>query len=470
VNDLSRRNAGLWLGAILLLPLAIRVFLAFTLELSPDEAYYAAWARLPDAAYLDHPPLVAWLIAGMTAVLGESELAVRLPALAAGAILPWLLYATSRTLGASRKSSVLATAAGTLTLLSTAGGLLTTPDAPLALAWGLAVYFLARAIVARRQTPLAGAAVALAAALASKLTGLLLWGWALIETRGIAFSRRVLWFAAGLVGLVPVIAWNAARGWPMFAFHGARVAGRSGPSFATLGEFLAGQLGLLCIGGAVLVGAAWIAGLRRGAERPLRFAATLSCGPVLSVVALSLFTKVEANWIGPAYFSGFVAAALWLDRSRAWRRFATVAASFAFAVSLAAEVHAVYPYLPLPADRDPSAQLHGWRELARVVREARDGLPVLTSRYQEASELAFYLADPTVTTLPAGARLSQFDFWPAPTRRAAIALCVWREGGARAQAAKRLVIFGRRYEISRCDPAHWREPPAGKVNQISSGR
>jgi len=51
-----------------------------------DEAYYWLWAHRLDWSYLDHPPLIAYLIA-LTIRVGDSELWVRASPLLLGAAL-----------------------------------------------------------------------------------------------------------------------------------------------------------------------------------------------------------------------------------------------------------------------------------------------------------------------------------------------------------------------------------------------
>ena len=486
-------RAALWLlAAMCFVPLALRILFALDVELSPDEAYYAAWARQPSLSYFDHPPMVAWMIAAGQAVLGSSELGVRAPGLLLGALLPWLLYGAARALGASRWSALWATAAASSTLLCSAGAVIITPDTPLSLFFATAVYFVARSLGggssnqanqantandvnnANRVSPanraktvnkaspaawvVAGAVLALAGAFASKLTAVLLWGQAVLLPGLGTVRRRTLWLFA-LAGLGPVLAWNLAQDWPMFTFHAQRLAGRAGfaPNFA--GEFLAAQLALLNLGPGLLVVAACARGLRRDAAPGLRAMVLWTLGPLAATTVLALFTKVEANWIAPAFLPAFVATALWLDGSALRPRWLAAATIFSAVATLVAHAHVVAPFLPLDPARDPSAQLHGGRALASAVRQERTrlgaALPVLASRYQEAALLSFYLPDPTVTTLPGGPRLSQFDFWPTPTRAAERALCVFREGEAPA-AGRRLEASGQVFFLHLCRPAAWR--------------
>ena len=62
--------------------LVLRLVYLGQVELMPQEAYYWNYAQHLDIGYLDHPPLVAWLVAASLA-LGGGEFFVRLPAVLA---------------------------------------------------------------------------------------------------------------------------------------------------------------------------------------------------------------------------------------------------------------------------------------------------------------------------------------------------------------------------------------------------
>ena len=70
---LNRKNTLIFLGIIT----AFRLFIAATLQLHPDEAYYWLWSEHLSLSYFDHPPMVSYF-AWFTTLLSNSELAVRL--------------------------------------------------------------------------------------------------------------------------------------------------------------------------------------------------------------------------------------------------------------------------------------------------------------------------------------------------------------------------------------------------------
>src|SRR4030095_2883056 len=61
-------------------------------------AYYWEWSRFPSLGYLDAPPMVAWVIAVTTRVLGSSVLGIRAGVLLLGAGTVLLTYTLARRL------------------------------------------------------------------------------------------------------------------------------------------------------------------------------------------------------------------------------------------------------------------------------------------------------------------------------------------------------------------------------------
>ena len=75
----------------------------------PEEAYYWSYSQHLALSYLDHPPLVAWLIAGSTALFGQTEWAVRLPALVCSLVTAGFAFALAgRWLGKTAAAATLA--------------------------------------------------------------------------------------------------------------------------------------------------------------------------------------------------------------------------------------------------------------------------------------------------------------------------------------------------------------------------
>lgn len=99
-SDLVGFPLSRWLLAVALSTLAVRAWISATFPITGDEAFFYWWGVYPDWGYYDHPPMVGWWIAGVRAVLGDAEWAIRLPAvllpLAVGGLLWWGLAAVDR--------------------------------------------------------------------------------------------------------------------------------------------------------------------------------------------------------------------------------------------------------------------------------------------------------------------------------------------------------------------------------------
>lgn len=113
--------------------LLAKLWLAMSLPLFGDEAFYALESRRLAWAYSDLPGLTAWLIRLGTEIGGQGVFAVRWPFLALGAALPWLVVRIARRwLG-----DAMAWQAGLLALLMPLAGLmgvLALPDVPMVFA------------------------------------------------------------------------------------------------------------------------------------------------------------------------------------------------------------------------------------------------------------------------------------------------------------------------------------------------
>jgi len=75
-----------------------KLWLAAHLDLLPDEGFYWLCSRQLDLAYADHPFMTALMVRAGTDLAGGGTLGVRAPFVAAGALVPILLFALARPL------------------------------------------------------------------------------------------------------------------------------------------------------------------------------------------------------------------------------------------------------------------------------------------------------------------------------------------------------------------------------------
>ena len=369
--------------ALLAVSAGVRLALALGTDVYFDEAYYWQWAQHLDWGYYDHPPLVAWLIAG---------LGVRGTALLCGLGTVAGVWGFARDVHGDSGAAWRAAALWSTVPVGILAGVWATPDSPLLLCWVLALWALYR-----ERWVLAGLACGLA--LLSKYPGVLL---AVAFVAACVHARRLpagAWLTAllGVLLFGPVVLWNARHAWVGFAFQLQHGLGGTG-GWHTFGEFLAGQFAL---GGPVLFPFTLVYALRGRREQFLLRAAALV--PLLLFGYAAVRTRGEANWPAAAYLSACVGLAGM--RHEWWRRLA-----FAnLAVVLAVASHLLFPMLRFERDVLLS-RTHGWTRLAEL--EGEDVAAVYTPSYQLASEVAYQAGLPADTA--GEARRSQYDLWPRP--------------------------------------------------------
>ena len=397
-----KRGALLLAAALLLLRIA---FLGAT-DLFPEEAYYWNYAMHLDIGYLDHPPMIAWLIHAGTSLLGNGEAGVRIGTLACALITAFFIFRLTRLLFDARAAWTAVLLVQVLPFYFLIGFMMT-PDAPLTACWAGALYFLARALLRGETAGWLGLGVCLGLGMLSKYTIVLLGPATLLFITMDQPSRR-WWrhpapFAAVALALAifsPVIVWNARHHWASFAFQGAKRMGED-PRFSTH-ELLAAMLVVLTPVGIAL---AWQALRGRASAsvdeaRRIRFARIYTLVPLAVFLVFSFTHRVKLNWTGPLWLAVIPAVAAGLvGASPVIRRFwmATLAVLSLFYAGFLTHLAFGLPWLGYPEDM--ALFPVGWREMARALEAERTAIPppangrvllVGMDRNFIASEAAYY--------------------------------------------------------------------------------
>jgi 4-amino-4-deoxy-L-arabinose transferase-like glycosyltransferase len=400
-------TAGL-LAAILALGL-VRAWLAASLGLTEDEAYYRLWALAPAMGYLDHPPMVGWMIAFGRWIAGDTPLGIRLVAVLVSFIGPLVLWRTSALLFgpfSARRAVWLALAMPLLAV----GGVIMTPDTPSVLFWGLAGWALAELYASRNANWWLAVGIFAGLGLLSKYSNLFVGASILLWLAFLPANRSWLrcWqlWAGGVIAAllaIPVLVWNYQHDWASFAKQFGRVA-HGHLTAAYLLEFVAGTVGLMSPVIAVLAGIGLVKVVRAAATKRDPASALVAAGmlPFLAYLLVhSLHDRVQANWMAPLYPAFAICAAVALDTAgRASRPGLTFGRLGRWAVGIGLLLsgllywHTLDPIVSLP--KDPTSQTRGWRALAAEIerlRAANGACWIATSNYATTGELAYALKD-----------------------------------------------------------------------------
>ncbi|MGD0649989.1 MAG: glycosyltransferase family 39 protein [Verrucomicrobiia bacterium] len=439
------------IAAVVLLG-AMRLFYAARAELLPEEAYYWTYLQHPALSYYDHPPMVAWVIALGTALLGDTELGVRLGTIILSLGSCWLIFLTGR-IWFGRQAALWAAFLFAILPIFVGTGTLAFPDGPLIFFWLLTLYLVSKAIHARgvAPRPFAGAnagrtrrtlywllaGLAFGLALLSKYTAVMLGPslalFLLFSREHRVWLRRAQPWIALIIALLvfaPVIIWNAQHDWASFRFQTLRSSQPNPDTLTDVLNFWGMQVGALTpMLFALFIVAAWHAIKSGWWQRDDRwnFVASFFVPLFLVFVKASFTTDVHINWTAPAYLSltlaGAAVFAEGLDdtrpgRVRWWRAGGLFTAAVCGAVFLLPMGSLVWVVPKALVYHDAG----GWRELGRTIEAAEENLEKRTGRkvftigtdkYPLAAELGFYTREPDeqVNTFALGKQGLGYRYW-----------------------------------------------------------
>jgi 4-amino-4-deoxy-L-arabinose transferase-like glycosyltransferase len=315
---------------------AIKFVIAWFLPISLDEAYAVAVAREYSLSFFDHPPVAFWLpviAADLTGI--EATVIYRLPFFLLGIGTGWLMYRIGEELGGSRVGLWSGFLYSVAPFFFFSASAIAVPDGPLNFFSALCALLLVRAVKAGGAPPAGlwlGAGAALALAIASKYQA----AWIPVAVLlFLVFGPRRHWLLSpvpwagalvGLLGLVPVVVWNAQHDWASFNFHSAR-AGQGANPVNFLVMLAVQALYMLPTG--LFLGAVGLAtSLRRGLAPERLLLALIALGPVAIFNLLYVVSKgTHAHWTAPGWQFALPLGALWLVQAgpRAMRRVLTTA-------------------------------------------------------------------------------------------------------------------------------------------------
>jgi len=428
------------------------------LDLSPDEAHYWEWSRRLDLSYYSKGPMIAYLIAITTSLMGDTVLGVRFLAPIFLTLSSIFIYKLTKELFPEdkdvEKKACITGLLPQITPLFATYGVVMTIDAPFIFFWILSLYLFWKAVkdsdklqvrsyklnkknsspISRpfplftRYWLLLGLTVGLG--LLTKYTMAFFYICAFLflifsrQQRG-WFKRKepYIAFVLSLLVFSPVIVWNLNHDWVTLRHVAgqAHIAEGIRLSFKHFFEFLGSQIGVISPVLFFLVIYGAVKGLNsRFKAQSSRFLFWFWV-PILGFFILkSLQSKVQANWAMPAYITAFIASMDYFLRG-VFRKKIKISLSLALIMALSVSGVAHYSeILGLPVKMDPSSRLKGWKEIGIKLEEIYKDMSlygerevfVFSDKYQVSSELAFYMSSrPRTYCVNLGRRMNQYDIW-----------------------------------------------------------
>lgn len=412
----QRQRLTVWnLGALVLIGivgLGLRFVGLDTLPLIGDESYYWLWSRHPDWAYYDNPAGVALMVRGSTGLGGTSPFGVRwLNALigAGSVLLTWLV---ARRLLSRRAGlfSAAAVAVGAPYLITSRFVYSNALVLFLTLLNLLAFWRMAREEAGIGEGLAFGVTLALLfnAKYTAYVYATAVLAALLLDHRHLLRTRR-LWLATGIgiLGLMPVMVWNASHDWASFRWQLIHLTRGAVPGGNLLARWH--HVWVYLTGPLILLGVAGLGRLRTAGER------------LLTLVALFLLLPVAVSPANsPRNLSTGLVPLLMLAGTRLPRDLTTwprqvlagglasvLVAGAVFGVGTVAGLGGPTP-LPrssiVPAIRRDAA---GWPALAARLKGSDE--PIFALDYSIAAQIAFYAERPAYTAW------GQYRIWGIPS-------------------------------------------------------
>ncbi len=213
--------------------LLLRFLYLGTAELIPDEAYYWNYKEHLSLGYLDHPPMIAWVIWLGTSLFGDNEFGVRFFSYCCGIATLIFIFRLTLLLF-DRTSAYISILLVSILPFTAATGFLATTDALQVTLWAASLYFIAAVAIKQSASSWVGLGICIGLGMLSK------YSMALIALSVVLFlcinrPAREWWkhpilYLSGFIALFlfsPTIYWNAQNEWSSFLFQTTRRLDRS---------------------------------------------------------------------------------------------------------------------------------------------------------------------------------------------------------------------------------------------------
>ncbi len=383
----------------------LKILIILKTELTEDEAYYFLWSSNLDLSYFDHPPMVAYLIKISKFFLGDKEQAVRFPAFFLGLIFLLVLVLIFKEID---KSKILTSIyVFSLILIFSVGGVIITPDTPMALFILFTFYFLLKS--ERKPFFLYLAAFSYGLSLLSKYVSILILPSIIIfffQKKKLFSKEFPLFLLISFLIFSPCIIWNLRNDFISFKFQIHHGYGKKEIEFINLLLYLVDSVLILSFPLSILI---YFYGFKGIFKEGINFLTLSFLFPFLFFMISSLKTKAEANWPVISYIFLLIIAIKYLKENKIFY----INSFITFLLIFYIHFHTLYPLIKFK--KDPTLRMKGWKELAYDVEWFAERYNIknfAANNYQISSLLSFYLKDrPFVYSLNINSRENQFTIW-----------------------------------------------------------
>lgn len=382
--------------------IALRLFFISNTLLIDDEAYYAMYARHLSWGYVDHGPVIAYLIRLFT-IFGENSFTVRLGALTLLIMLTVFLYRFGKTYF-NEATGIIMSLGVSANILFHTNAVVITPDVPLAFFTILAIIYYYKAYFIDAKY-LYAAGVFLGLAVLSKVSalfpavGIILFPFVIQDKRHFLSDIRFYGsLAAALLVFIPFIIWNLQNDLAFVRYQGSHITGSGSWS-----DFSGLWLGLLVTIGPVFFYYSVIKPFLLLKHLPsispeLTYFTIVTIVPATYFLVHSAFSRMEVNWPAPIFSGGLFLFGILLGEN--WpvhRKRFIFQVGFSLVLILIVTVQTFWPFLPVKGKVDATNRYHIYNAFPVELKAYLQAHPefqnkrLLANNYQIPSMINFYL-------------------------------------------------------------------------------
>jgi 4-amino-4-deoxy-L-arabinose transferase-like glycosyltransferase len=382
--------------------IALRIFFISNTLLIDDEAYYAMYARHLSWGYIDHGPVIAYLVRLFT-ILGENSFTVRLGALTLLFMLTVFLYRFGKTYF-NEATGIIMSLGISANMLFHTNAVVITPDVPLAFFTIMAIIYYYKAYFIDAKY-LYAAGILLGLAVLSKVSalfpavGIILFPFVIQGKRHFLSDIRFYGsLVAALLVFIPFIIWNLQNDLAFVRYQGSHVT-----SSGSWSDFRGLWLSLLVTIGPVFFYYSVIKPfllLKRllSISPELTYFTIVTIIPTIYFLVHSIFSRMEVNWPAPIFSGGlFLFGILLGENWPVYRKRFIFQVGFSLLLILIVTVQTFWPFLPIKGKIDVTNRYHIYNAFPSELKAYLQAYPelqnkrLLADNYQIPSMINFYL-------------------------------------------------------------------------------
>ena len=367
-----------------------------------DEAYYAMYARHLSWGYIDHGPVIGYLIYLFT-IIGENSFTVRLGSIVLLIILTVVLYNFGKEYF-NQNTGIIMSLGISANMLFHTNAVVVTPDVPLAFFSIIAIIYYYKAYFIDGSYFYIGG-IFLGLAILSKVSalfpaiGIILFPFINSSKRYILYDLR--FYGSLLIVLIlfmPFIIWNLQNDLAFVRYQGSHIT-----EGGSLSDFAALWAGLFITSGPILfyysaIKPILLINKMQSIKIEIQYFIIVTIVPLCYFVFHSMFSRMEVNWPAPIFSGGLFLFGIFLGKD--WPIFRmrfVIQIAFSLFLILLVTIQTFFPFLPLKGKADVTNRYHIYNVIDNELKDYLNKYPELKNKrflaenYQIPSMINFYL-------------------------------------------------------------------------------